>query len=173
MWLGMSAQTPISVSYLGHFILHPGIKVGTEFELKEWGESGANKVSRLFVSPQLGYYSAGGIQRGVFVNADVGFRRINPDNIRAFYSDLSVGIAYLYQARQISLNVNVGTGEVSDENWEGTSYLMPTVSYAFGRGWSERIGWFAKGTFGGKVLGAKESEIVVMMELGLRIMVGE
>ena len=86
---------PLSVGYYGHFLIQPGVKIGTHFNFKEWetenvGKKGAFiKSKNLFVSPQIGYFARPKNNINLLINADVGYKKIKRE--RNSYSAWSIG----------------------------------------------------------------------------------
>ena len=164
-----SNQFPISISYFGQFIVQPGLKIGTEFNLKNWeNTSPKTKITnrQFYLSPQVGYFNVPNVHSGLIFNVDVGYKKLRANPLS--YSAFSIGLGYLAQSRVLTISTNLGTGEVDSRERETSSYAVPTVNYELGRAFSENLGWFGKVSLGSKLLSQKESEMVVFGELGVK-----
>ena len=161
-----SKNIPISIGYLGNLGYHPGLKVGTQFDLKNW-ETEAEKFTKLqsfYVSPQVGFYVYPNVHTGYIVNADFGYKRIK--NHKNKYSAFSIGLGFLNQSQIIERRVKLSDGsqEKIRENW---GWFMPTLNYEFGKAINEKIGWYGKGSYGFKMASSRENAAVLFVELGL------
>ncbi len=166
-----SNQMPISISYFGHFVTQPGLKIGTEFNLKQLENTSRDEKSKvqnrqLYLSPQIGYFNLSNVHSGLMFNVDIGYKKLRANLLS--YSAFSIGLGYLAQSRILTFSTNLGNGEIGNENKETSSYIVPTVNYELGRAFSERFGWFGKVSLGSKLLSKKESEMVVFGELGVK-----
>ena len=73
----ITAQTenmPIIIGYLGHFAIHPGVKIGTELTYKSWEETEDSKTKTIFISPQIGFFAHPTNHKDFLLNAEVGYR---------------------------------------------------------------------------------------------------
>ena len=155
---------PISISYFSAFGFHPGAKIGTQFDLKNW-ETEAKQKS-FFVSPQIGFYSRPNIHISYLVNADFGYKRVKSEKQK--YSAWSIGLGFLNQAQVVSQQVNLSDGskEKVRENW---AWFLPTLNYEFGKAINEKIGWYGKFSYGIKMASERENTSVLFVELGIHL----
>lgn len=134
-----TSTMPISISYYGNLMSHPGIKLGMErgiyFLSKTKGRSESPKTIHklLFVAPSVAFYVHPGSHSGLLPAVDIGWRRYSP---KLFFREFSVGLGYFRK-------FNAGeTWEVNDagnaEYIGGTSrgYFAPSVSLATGKAFS-------------------------------------
>jgi len=161
-----SETIPVQIGYLGHTAFQAGIKIGTRFNLKDWNKEAENytKAKSLYISPQIGVYTNPNVHISYLVNADIGYRRIKSHKLK--YSAFSIGLGFLNQSQitDITININNGTKDKSRENWGS---LLSSLNYEFGKAINERIGWFAKLSYGYKVSLNRENSSTFFTELGL------
>jgi len=72
---------PINISYYGNLIIHPGIKIGADWNLlminktKEKKRKTKNITKVLFISPSIAFYVHSNSNKGLFTSTDIGIRR--------------------------------------------------------------------------------------------------
>lgn len=128
---------PVSFSYYGELLFHPGAKVSVEFPLwmksKEKELKNRTKVRqrRLLLIPGAGFYVHPQNHTGVFLNVEACYRKITPKS--GFKLEGLTGIGY--QAR-----INAGTtyvvdddGSVSEKQVAGRSYFTCQLGLGFGQ----------------------------------------
>lgn len=127
-------KTPISISYYGNLILHPGIKLGLDYHLagihKTKIKKRKTKVIQklLYTSPSIAFYSHQKSHSGLFISTDLGWRRYNN---KCFYSDISLGLGYYGR-------INAGdTYEIKEgaaqKRLGMRNYFTPSLSYSIGQ----------------------------------------
>ncbi len=180
--LGANAQSdfidrkPISISYLGHYGFHPGLKIGTQYDWLTW-EKRKEKTKKtklkhksLFVSPQLGYYFHAGNHTSLLVNADFGYQRIKQG--RGFYSAWSIGLGYITQFNAGITYEENNHGYIEEKKWASKGYFMPTFNYEFGQQVNTKIGWFGKLSAGSKLAYNTGVSAETFIELGVKLNLG-
>lgn len=161
-----SETIPILVGFMGHAALHPGIKIGTRFNLKSWNREAENltKVKSLYISPQMGIYTYPNVHTGYLVNADIGYRRIKSHKQK--YSAFSIGFGFLNQSQLTNVTVNLNDGS-KDKNRVNWGWFLPTLNYEFGKAINERIGGYGKLSYGYKMSFDRENASTFLIELGV------
>ncbi|GAB5521361.1 MAG: hypothetical protein RhofKO_36120 [Rhodothermales bacterium] len=155
---------PISVGYVGHYLIQPGAKVGTQFELG----SASNAVQPCWVvSPQLGLYTRPGNETTVLVNAEVGYRRSKRD--RPFYRGAGLGLGYLAKSEVLGRTVRLGDGGTAGTERELWHFVLPTLTYEWGWRVSPQRAWYIKHTLGRTLSPVRDGQMVMFVELGLTL----
>ncbi len=161
-----SKNIPISIGLISHAGWQPGVKIGTQFDLKNW-ETETEKLTKLksfYMRPQLGFYIYPNTHIAYLVNADFGYKRVKDINQK--YSAFSIGLGFLNQSQITERKVNLSDGNVEKtrENW---AWFLPTLNYEFGKSINEKIGWYSKFSYGFKIASARENTAVIFIELGV------
>lgn len=159
---------PISVGYYGHYLIQPGVKVGTQFDIDLWGRGTDSFVKRhWFVSPQIGFYTRSGNEATFLVNAEVGYRR--PKAGRPSYRALGLGFGYLAQSEVLGLRVDLGNGKTRSTQRDLRHFFMPTLNYEWGRRASPKWGWYIKYAIGRTLSPVRDGKMVMFIELGMTL----
>ncbi len=167
-----SKGIPVFVGYFGPYIIQPGIKIGTHFDVKEWQTEKTKKKGDfirkqgLFVSPQIGAFTRINNHTSFLLNADFGYKRQKEG--RAFYSAYSIGLGYLIESQIIFSSIDLGSGNVNSKDREIRNYFLPTINYEFGQEPNPKIGWYTKFSYGRKISAQVEDSAAFMIELGLK-----
>lgn len=151
----------VSIGYFSNYGFQPGVKIGTQFQLKNWETE--DYAKSYFISPQLGFYSWIGNDFNVLVNAELGYQRVK--NQRNTFSAVSIGIGYLAESEIISIDVNLSDGS-KEKSRELRNHLLTTINYEFGKKVNSNLSWYGKPSFGWKL--SDNSSMVIMIELGLK-----
>ncbi|MEO1260973.1 MAG: hypothetical protein AAFZ15_19390 [Bacteroidota bacterium] len=178
----LTAQTspkniPISLGYFGHYAIQPGLKVGTQFNLKEWKTAGdkkgktITKYKSFFIGPQLGFFSFPGNHTSFLISADLGYKRIKSPKNK--YSAFSIGLGYLAESRVLSMVIDLSDGGVNNKEREWRNYFLPTINYEFGRQINPVLSWYGKSSLGMKLSTEREGSMSVFTELGVKININE
>lgn len=154
----------VSLGYLAHMGIQPGIKIGSDFTLKSFNSEGGYKG--LFLSPQLAYFVNPEINNNFLLNVEFGYKTQKPG--KTFYSAFSIGSGYKLQSYIKSVNVDLGSGDLS-QNRELRHYFVPTINYEFGMAFRKSTGWYSKLTYGHEYLGAEGTSMIISIELGLKV----
>lgn len=166
-------KTPISIGYYGHYFLHPGIKIGAQYDWKTWETQKQRKkktvvkTKSLFVSPQVGFYVHPKNHSGLLINADIGYQRIKQR--RGFYTAYSLGLGYLTQFNAGATYVAEDDGSITAKKFASRAYFMPTLNAEFGQKINPKIGWFSKFSVGSKLFYNTGVSAEVFMEMGVKI----
>lgn len=160
--------TPISIGFYGPYIIQPGIKIGTAFDLKEWKiEKEQNLKSRkLFVSPQIAAFIRPKNHTSFILNVDVGY--IIKKSQSNFYIAPSVGLGYLMTSQILSNTIDLSNGEINEKDRELRNYFLPTLNFELGKQATEKMGWFTKLSYGRKVSSKIENAAFFALELGVK-----
>jgi len=130
-----SNKIPLNISYYGNLVIHPGIKIGADWNLlmihKTKEKKRKTKVIRkiLYVSPNVAFYYHNNSNIGIIPSAEVGWRRYNN---KLFYREVDFGLGYFHK-------FNMGeTWEVTNDKIEkkissSRGYFTPSLSVAFGK----------------------------------------
>ena len=166
-----AAQTkvpPIRVSYFGSFLIRPGIKLGTEIQLKSWdGEGAKTSATRtLLLSPQLGLYNYPNTYTGFLVNTAALYKRQKAGKKK--YLAFGGGLGVLRESVIESVSINLGSGDTDKKNRSGQFYFMPSLQYEWGGEISQQLGWFSTYTLGIKLAPNIESAMTGFVEVGVR-----
>lgn len=160
-----SRNFPVSIGYLGNLGYQPGVKVGTQFDLKNWKTEAIKftKLKSFYISPQVGLYIYPNVHTAYFVNADFGYKRVKSHKQK--YSAFSIGLGYLNQSQITDWKVSLrdGSKEKTRENW---AWFLSTLNYEFGKAINDKIGWYGKFSYGYKITSARENVAVLFVELG-------
>lgn len=164
--------TLTTVSYLGHFVTHPGIKLGKFYVLKSWDKFKAKKrkaVTKhkaLFFSPQLGGYYHKQNHTGVLLNAELGKEVSKNDS--AFFRGHTIGFGYNTQINAGTTYIEEKDGTISEEKWGHRGYYMPSLSCYFGHHLNPTVSWYNKLTIGSKLNYNTGVSLELFFEIGLR-----
>lgn len=164
---------PIFVGYYGPYGIQPGIKVGSQFDLKTRAiakDDLITKTSDVFISPQLGTFTRPGNHFSLVVNADVGYKIKKLK--QKLYVAPSLGFGYLTEFQVLSNTINLATGEVSKKTRDRRGYFLPTVNFEFGQDPRKKIAWYSKFSYGRKMSTRLEDSAFFAVELGLKFNLG-
>ena len=168
-WLKGQSTTekpPIYVAYFSQFGFQPGVKIATEFSLKELAtETQKAKKRNLFVSPQVGFFTWPNNHSSLLLNADIGIKRQKEG--KSAFSALSLGVGYLHEFQVSTVAIQLGDGNQSTSR-TSRSYFLPTLNYAFGSRLSTAIDWYSKIGVGQRFGGNVTASTTVLLELGLK-----
>ncbi len=159
-------KPPISIAYFSQFGFQPGVKIATEFNLKELTtETQKAKRRNLFISPQIGFFSWPNNHSNLLLNADIGIKRQKEN--KSSFSALSLGLGYLHEFQISTVAVQLGDGKQSTSR-TSRSYFLPTLNYAFGSSLSSAVDWYSKIGVGQRFGGGITAATTVLFELGLQ-----
>ena len=144
----------LSTGYFGPYLMQPGIKVGAEFDF-----------GKIYVSPQLAYFSRLGNNTNGMVNLEAGFRKQKSD--KKFFSTYSMGVAYLYQSELLSSIVALGSSAIENTR-ESRHYFIPSLNFGFGWSVKDRLDWYTKISGAWKIAADQEGQFLLLGELGLK-----
>lgn len=164
----------VSFSYFGEMLTHPGLKVSTDFNIKEWDKIKSTKkdssktINKSFlVSPALGIFHHRRYQTGLFFIPEVKFKRQNP---KGNFFECGIGIGYLRSFIPNSYEVN-SSGEVN-KIVAGFNYLATNYFISFGKDLSIKknlpIAYFLKPQFIYAVPNFPNGTGYFALELGIR-----
>lgn len=141
----------LNISYFGHDIFQPGLKVGGEFHLfmKNKVKKNDKVISNsIFISPQIGLNLHNKNHTALVVNLELGFQKRFPTGL---YVSTSLGVGSLTQFNwgvTYELNDN---GIIQENKWASRSYFLPNLNVEIGKNINSKISCFGKFTGTGKV----------------------
>ncbi len=125
----------VSISYYGEIITHPGLKINTDFNVKNWdkvrntkknSEKTVNKS--LIISPSLGVYYHKRYQTGLFLMPELKYKRLNP---KGMFYEFGIGAGYLRTL--IPNTYEVSENGVVEKVPAGNNYFSTNYFIAFGK----------------------------------------
>jgi hypothetical protein len=128
---GGSRSIPLTVSVFSESVSLPdfrgffknpnwGVRIGTEFYYRR------NDSKNVFQTVNLGYYRHSGLQQGIFVSSEFGYRRF----IGNFFADATVGAGYLHLISELKRYEPDGGGFKNAS--QRMHKVMPTVGLGMG-----------------------------------------
>ena len=168
-----SQSTQYYLGYYGQFGITPGTRVGADIPLKSWekeNSKGTTRYSSLVVSPSLGYFSNRNNHNSLLGNVELGLKTQRQDS--PWWSMVSLGSGYLARYQVTANTVNL-QGEITGREHERIDYLMPSLNFAVGHAFSNKLGGYAKLGLGTRRLLQSNStnpsnSAMYMLELGIR-----
>lgn len=125
----------IYASYFGETVTHPGLRVGLNYQLKDWSKtklmkSGTEKViqNNMDLSPSIGFFYHKDYQTGLFILPELVYSR---KNVKGNYITYGFGAGYMrtFIPNVYDLNSN---GEI-EKIHTGYNYCITDFSVAFGK----------------------------------------
>lgn len=130
----------ISVAYYGEMVIHPGLKLSADFNIKEWDKTKTTKkhssktINRsLILSPALGFFYHQNYQTGLFFMLELKYRR---QNQRGVFFGFGIGLGYLRTFIPNTYEVD-GSGEIN-QTTAGYNYFASNYFISFGKDLSIR-----------------------------------
>ena len=161
-------QTPsVSLAYLGHFGYQPGLKIGLAHPISQWQSADEKKAFQLLLNPQIGFYTRPRFNNNIIGQLDLSLKRQKAE--RKSYGAFALGLGYVAQYEIISVSPNFN-GEILEKVRERRSYLVPLVSYEFGRNINSNMSAYTKVSYGSRLSTRQESIALVYIELGLQFL---
>ncbi len=160
---------PITVSYWGHHISHPGIKVGSQYHFKKWDKAKERKKGTfvkhktLFLNPQLGFYQHQKNHTGVLLNAEFGVEIAK--NEKKFFRGFSLGLGYIRQFNAGTTYILEPDNSISENKWASRGYFMPSINCEMGQHF-HRFSWFTKFSFASKMKYNTSASVELFFEAG-------
>ncbi|OED42622.1 hypothetical protein AB832_02935, partial [Flavobacteriaceae bacterium (ex Bugula neritina AB1)] len=164
---------PISIAYYGHYITHNGIKIGTQYDWKEWEKTkvrkrgNLNKQRKIFASPQIGLYRHPKNHTGLLFNVDIGYQRSRGQ--RKTYTAYALGLGYMTQINSGITYVYKSDDSLEEKKWASRGYFMPTLNTEIGRRINHKVGWYSKLSLGSKLNYNTGKSLEFFLELGAKI----
>ena len=166
-----TSRLPISVSYWGYHIFHPGLKIGTQYHLKNWNKNKAHrngdllKHKTLFLNPELEIYLHAKNHTGLLLNTNLGIEVSK--NERKFYKSYSLGLGYIRQFNAGTTYVLEEDDSISDKSGASRGYIMPAFNYEYGQHFSS-FSWFNRFTLASKMKYNTGISAELFFEAGLK-----
>lgn len=153
-------ELPISVSYFGESVIHPGIKIGVEqtfyekeISKKRWFKSRQNKLGsrvkkrELFYGGHLAFYNHRNNHTGLLLGGELGWRRTKMRRGAMFGATL--GLGYLHRFNNIP-TYELGTNEPDRVRAASRGMLVTSTSIILGQDLMPKYNipyaWFLKPT---------------------------
>ncbi len=159
---------PLNTGLYGAYGIQPGIKLGTEFGLRETmiESEDKTKYKNIFLSPQIGVFVRPENHTSFLVNADIVYK-MKSDH-RKLYIAPSIGVGYLMARQILDVTVDLSNGEISNKNRELRHYFLPVANFEFGKEPKNKMGWYSKFSYGRKISSTPENSGFFAIELGLK-----
>jgi len=167
----LSAQNTLSVGYLGHVFIRPGVTLGLEIPLKTLerekmdGEVEAVKTRQFFVRPSVGTFTRSRFYTSTLLDVAGGWNWNKSTS--KFGSSLSFGFGVLAQNEVIRIQTNF-KGDITERDKELRGYFLPSIKYSLHKKLSENIGLYTQWSYGMKLSPTRVRSAIFFMELGFR-----
>ncbi|MBX2873324.1 MAG: hypothetical protein KTR30_14530 [Saprospiraceae bacterium] len=159
----------LEVGYFGHYLIQPGLRIGTSIDLRTWTSAGQlSKARSLFIQPQLGYFLQPNSHQTYLGSLGLGYAIQKPKKRGWSYHAVSLGIGYQYRSTQEAFAVSLGDGSRSGKKWSNTSGWVPTMSYTQGIPIHPQLGGYYRLMFGQVFEKSGRNLIALFTEIGLR-----
>lgn len=128
---------PVSFSYYGELIFHPGAKVSVEFPLwsktktKELKNRSKTKQRSVLLIPGAGFYVHPENHTAVFANVEAGYRKISAKS--GFKIEGLLGIGYHAKINAGTTFVVEDDGSISEKKVAGRSYFTTQIGLGLGQ----------------------------------------
>ena len=166
-----NSSIPISISYWGNHLLHPGLKIGTQNNLLKWDKIKERKKGTLIkhktlvLNPELGIYFQKENHTGVLLNADFGIEVSKND--RKFFRTFSLGLGYFRHFNSGITYVSQNDGSIDEKKHTSRGYFMPSLNYTFGQHFKS-ISWFSRLTLASKLKYNTGISLELFFEAGIK-----
>ena len=159
--------SPISVGYFGNLGYQPGLKIGTQFDLRSWSKDSDDLTIRksFYISPQVGFYVDPNVHTGYVITTDFGFKRVKGNEFKYYAFSLGTGLLIQSQITELKVNLSDGSKENTREHW---AWFLSTLNIEFGNSITNNLGWYAKLSGGYKMAPSRGDAIVLFAEFGAR-----
>jgi len=120
----------VYASYFGEMITHPGLKIGANYEWKNW-EKEAKKsviVNRLNLNPSVGFFYHNKYQTGIFILPEFTYSKTND---KGNYIEYGIGLGYLSTIIPKTFTVT-DNGDIK-KTISGHHYLLTNYSITLGK----------------------------------------
>ena len=163
---GAFAEPELTLGYFSNSFIHPGLKVGAQFKLKDWEQS-ERRSFQTFWSPQASFYSNLGNDRNLLFTAEGGImtQKIGKKASHA----LSLGLGYLNESELLDVRVNLGSGDIENGDRDIRNYMLAMLNYSFDRQINERLSWYLKGSYAYRMANNGLSSALVFLDFGLKV----
>ena len=166
-------RKPISISYYGHYYFHPGLKIGTQYNWRNWEKEKERKKrtitknKSLFFSPQVGFYIHPQNHSGLVFNVDFGYQKLKAR--KDWYQAYSVGLASISQFNAGTTYVKGNDWSIKTKNAASRTYFMPSLNLEIGKEMNPGFAWFTKFTLASKLFYNTGVSAETFLEIGLKI----
>ena len=122
--LGFLQNQKLSIAYFGDFITHPGLMIGTQFELRK------TQRHQMYYTLNTGIYTHRKNHNAFMLSSEIASRISTK---RGLFGELLMGGGYMHTWPQGDVYIREDTGEVKKTIGWGHPHLM--VSSSMGIGW--------------------------------------
>ena len=165
-----ASQLPLSLAYYGNILINPGVKIGTEWEFRQWEKTPAQNASprqhRLSLDPQLAFFQQGGHRSNFQFHLDLAYRIQKLDRRR--YATWALGLGNIQQSQVVNWSFNLSDGSRQDVERTRRHYVLPSLSYEWGFFSSPRLNWYSKFSFAPWLSAEAANTLSLQVEIGLK-----
>lgn len=164
-------QIPISIAYWGYNAFHPGIKVGSQLNLRKWDKTKKRKKGTrikhktLFLKPALGIYHHKENHTGILLNSDFGIETSKSE--RKFFKTFSFGLGYASHFNSGITYILEEDNTISEKKWASRGYIMPSLNFGYGQNF-QSFSWFNKFSVGSKLKYNTGNSLELFFEAGVK-----
>lgn len=163
-------ELPINISYYGYNAFNPGIKIGTQLQLKTWNKQKRRKEiikhKTFFLTPQIGGYINPKSHSALLLNTEFGIETSKID--RRFYCARSLGLGFLTQFNSGITYSLQEDGTIKKKTISTTGYLMASLNYEIGQYLTPYLTWFGKTSIASKLFYNTGVSVSTFLELGVK-----
>jgi len=160
---------PLRVGVFLPYLSQPGGRATASYEITlsspDVGSEPPSWRSKLFFGPEFGAFTRPANHTSVLAGAAFGYRLQSPG--RCCAHELSIGLGYIAESRIASLDVELATGETT-ENRTWRHHALPTVHYTFALELLGRWGWYIDAAVGQTLSPDVPSALFVAAEAGVQ-----
>lgn len=139
-------DSPLNISYFGHDIVHPGLKVGTELHVYNWTKkknNGKERFKSLFLSPQIGLNFHIQNHTALLFNLELGFQK---KYVNGWFHSTSFGFGNLMHINWGKTYELQDDGSIDEKKIASRSYLLPNLNLEIGKKVNKKLAVFGKFT---------------------------
>lgn len=159
---------PLRVGVFLPYLSQPGGRATASYEIRLSASEadGASAWShKLFVGPELGVFTRPDSHTSALAGGGIGYRLQSPG--RCCFYELSVGVAYIAERHIESLDVELATGEIT-ENRTLRHHALPAAHATFGLELLGRWGWYIDAAVGQTLSPEVPSALFFAAETGVQ-----
>lgn len=122
----------LDVAYFGHFLIQPGLSIGSSINFQSWQSRERSNTQSLFVRPQVGYYLQSNHHQTYLAALAFGYGNQKRKKRGWAHQALSLGVSYHWRSTQESFSVSLADGSRSNSVNVSTAGWLPTINYTQG-----------------------------------------
>lgn len=132
----LGEYAPLSVSYYGNLVTHPGLKIGMDWNLLlvEKTKEKRKKIKTirkvLLVSPSIAWYRQKQSHTGLLLSADLQWRRYTK---RLFFTELGFGLGTFHKFNAGETWAVKSDGSIKQKKLTSRVYFTPALSFGYGK----------------------------------------